>query len=110
VPPLDLKNKALLKWASYLSPAYLRVGGTEADRVYYALKKKEPVPSKPVVDYQLVLKKKQWKQLIRFTKKVGARLVFTLNCGWSDRLPDGSWDSSNARSSLRIPQGNDCRW
>jgi len=97
VPPLDLKNKALLKWASYLSPAYLRVGGTEADRVYYALKKKEPVPSKPVVDYQLVLKKKQWKQLIRFTKKVGARLVFTLNCGWSDRLPDGSWDSSNAR-------------
>lgn len=97
VPPLDLKNKILLKWASHLYPAYLRVGGTEADRVYYALKKKEPVPPKPVVDYQLVLKKKQWKQLIRFTKKVGAQLVFTLNCGWSDRMPDGSWDSSNAR-------------
>ncbi len=61
VPPLDLQNKHLVRWASYLSPVYLRVGGTEADVVYYSLKKKEPVPLKPVMDYQLVLRKKQWK-------------------------------------------------
>jgi len=77
---------SLLKWASYLSPAYLRVRGTEADRVYYALKKKEPVPSKPVVDYQLVLKKKQWKQLML--------RIFTFSpIWWKNSIPKHSqWD------------------
>ncbi|MCX7788908.1 MAG: glycoside hydrolase [Spirochaetes bacterium] len=97
VSPLDLKNPDLIRWASYLSPAYLRIGGTEADRVYYRLKKKDPFPERPTVSYQLVLKKKQWKQILSFTKKVGAKLVFTLNCGWSDRTEGGEWDSTNAQ-------------
>ncbi len=97
VPPLDLKNPDLIRWASYLSPAYLRIGGTEADRVYYRLKKKDLPPEKPNISYQLVLKKKQWKRILSFTKKVDAKLLFTLNCGWADRTEDGEWESTNAQ-------------
>ncbi|MFQ3620424.1 MAG: glycoside hydrolase [Spirochaetales bacterium] len=97
VEPLELKDPKLIRWASYLSPAFLRIGGTEADRVYYRIKKKLPPPERTQVDYQLVLKKKQWKQIISFTRKVGANLIFTLNCGWADRTETGDWDSLNAQ-------------
>ncbi|HOV39579.1 MAG TPA: hypothetical protein PLG79_12695 [Spirochaetales bacterium] len=102
VDPLDIKNPALIHWSKYLSPFLIRVGGTEADRVYYRLRKKkhkkqlkqEQVP-KP--GYDLVLKKKRWNRLNGFIKKTGGSLVFTLSCGWSDRDKRGAWMEQNAR-------------
>src|SRR6056297_2628767 len=34
--PVDLQNQALRSYARMLAPAYLRLGGSESDRVFYA--------------------------------------------------------------------------
>lgn len=95
VPPLDLTRAPLVRLARALSPAFLRVGGTEADHVYYAMND-APVPP----GYELVLDRDTWDALHGFTRDARLELFFTINAGPGARDPDGAWRSENAAALL----------
>ena len=98
VPVYDFTRPALLVLAAGLSPALLRIGGTEADRVYYDLSA-APVttPPAPYVD---VLTQTLWDGVNRFAMDVGFQVVFTLNAGPGPRDATGAWTPANAKTLL----------
>ncbi|NUM35891.1 MAG: hypothetical protein HUU50_15210 [Candidatus Brocadiae bacterium] len=82
-----------------LAPAYLRIGGSEADKVYYDLQEKTttPIPS----GYHSALTKKQWDSLHSFIKRNSLGLIFTLNAGPGNRNSDGTWLPDNSEALLK---------
>jgi heparanase 1 len=99
VPPVDLGRERLRDLAQALAPAYLRIGGTEADRIYYAVGDNGAEPPPP--GYDLVLSSARWAELVDFAKSVGLDLFFTLNAGPSTRDEKGRWTTENAERLLR---------
>lgn len=93
VAPLDLTDPKLLSYARALSPAVLRIGGTEADRVRYHLKKGPP----PAGTHDYWLRKGDWKRIHKLVRKAGLELLFTLSAGPEDRDAAGGWLDANAR-------------
>lgn len=94
VEAIDLRRPRLLELARALGPAYLRVGGTEADHVYYAVgaaRGREPPPA-----YELQLDEPTWDALVAFARSAGFELAFTLNAGPSARDEAGAWHPGNA--------------
>ncbi len=116
--PVDLDNRALRRYARALAPAYLRLGGSESDRVRYAVgdagtaarerpparerasvrSDRKPGLAAPGPDYRSVLTGERWDELSRFAWDVGFDLVVTLNAGPGPRGRDGSWNPDNARA------------
>jgi heparanase 1 len=94
VPPLDLTRPELIARARALGPAYLRVGGTEADHVYYAVGAARD--SARPREYELELDEPTWNALGDFTRAVGFELMFTVNAGPSARDDEGAWRPDNA--------------
>lgn len=92
VEPLDLGRPELEAYARALGPALVRIGGTEADRVRYHLKK-GPVPG----THEYSLRKADWKRIHRFVRRSGLGLVFTLSAGPEDRDAAGGWLDVHAR-------------
>lgn len=77
--PLDWKNPELIKLTKALSPAILRIGGSEADHLYYTLER-EPIRNLPDhFDTQLLTT--QLNDLFTFLKVTETELFFTLNAG-----------------------------
>jgi len=110
---LDFKTERLLRLAKTLSPAMLRIGGTEADRLFYKPGKK--AASEFFLDgryddeslhgsdqlqtlhaHEYTLKKGLWKKIHDFTASTGMSLVFTVSAGLADRDADGVWHEDNA--------------
>ncbi|HWO08211.1 MAG TPA: hypothetical protein VNN80_01985, partial [Polyangiaceae bacterium] len=99
VAPFDLSRPKLSRLARALAPAYLRVGGTEADHVYYAL---EPGAAAALpAGYELELSAAMWDGLAAFAADAGLDLMFTLNAGPGPRLGQGAWRADNAEALLR---------
>lgn len=94
IPAIDLRRPRLLELARALGPAYLRVGGTEADHVYYAVGAARG--SQRPRAYELELDEPTWDALVAFARDAGFELVFTLNAGPSARDEHGAWRSDNA--------------
>jgi heparanase 1 len=94
VPPLDLTRPELVARAKALGPAYLRVGGTEADYVYYAVGAASS--SQRPSEYELELDEPTWNSLTDFARAAGFELMFTINAGPSARDEDGAWLPDNA--------------
>lgn len=94
VPAIDLQQPRLIELARALGPAYLRVGGTEADHVYYAVGAARGRERPPA--YELELDEPTWDALVAFARSAGFELVFTLNAGPSARDAGGAWRSDNA--------------
>lgn len=99
-PLFDFNRSRLDLLASALAPAYLRLGGSEADKVYYNLE--AGGDSRPLIPpgYHSALKRSQWDAACEFARRNGLGLVFTLNVGPASRKSDGSWDAGNAESLL----------
>lgn len=101
--PLDLESPRLLRLARALSPASLRIGGTEADRVRYKSGGKAAkrlgiaFGESPGAEsgHELTLGKGAWKRLHRFVKKAGFELLFNVSAGPSDRDGRGAWTEEN---------------
>jgi heparanase 1 len=53
IDPLDIKNPVLIHWSKYLSPFLIRIGGTEADRVYYRVGSKKQLKQEPVQKHRV---------------------------------------------------------
>lgn len=96
VPPYDFSRPALRSLAEALAPAYLRVGGTDADRTVYEA---AGAPA-DVGAGRWRLSRKTWQNVSRFAQDVGFRLIFTLNAGEAARDASGRWDPASARGLI----------
>jgi heparanase 1 len=81
VATINLQSPRLRKLAKALSPAYLRVGGSEADDAVFDL---DGACSKSrggsgIPDAAFCLKVDRWEELIAFTEDTGLDLVFDVN-------------------------------
>jgi heparanase 1 len=99
VPPFDFTRARLLALAGPLGHAMLRVGGTDADRTYYALG--DPPPSTPPPGYQWILTRAQFDALSAFASALDFQILFTLNAGVGPRDQQGPWQPDNARALMR---------
>lgn len=98
VAPYDFARPRLRRLAQELAPAYLRIGGTEADKVYYDLGD-APVTTAPG-KYKAVLTRAQWDGVNAFAKALDYRVLFTINAGPGPRDAANAWQPDNARALL----------
>ncbi|MBB3047929.1 heparanase 1 [Litorivivens lipolytica] len=87
VPPMNLNTKKLDKLVQKLGPAYLRIGGSEADKIHYF--------DRPVSEPDaLVLTHQQWDDLHAFVERNQLKLFFTCKYGLFSRKEHGRWQGS----------------
>ena len=98
--PLDFSNSKFNKLTRNLAPAYLRIGGSESDKIYYDLNSEKLFADDVPLGYESVLTKNRWKEVNNFTKQNNLELSFTLNAGPSSRNKDGKWDSKNSEELI----------
>jgi heparanase len=98
VPPFDFARARLAGLARPLGHAYLRVGGTDADRTYYALD--DPPPAAPPAGYAWMLTRAEWNALADFARANDFELLFTLDAGAGPRHDGGAWQPDNARALI----------
>jgi heparanase len=111
VAPFDLARPELVRLARALAPAYLRVGGTEADHVYYGVERRGAAdPASPAearsaselpAGYELELSAPMWDALAGFAGAADLDLMFTLNAGPGPRSQGVAWEADNAEALLR---------
>jgi len=106
VPPYDFTRSKLRKLAAELAPAYLRVGGSLADTIYYDMSA-QPLEQAPA-PYRYVLARQQWDAVCDFALDVGVEIMFTLNAGPGPRDADGLWIADNARDLIEYTLARDC--
>ena len=99
-PLFDFDRPKLDLLTSALAPAYLRIGGSEADKVYYDLNTDEDARTDIPPGFDSVLKRKQWQTIHSFVDRNHLKLVFTLNTGPGNRNDYGKWDPGNARELM----------
>jgi len=99
VPPFQFSRARLRRLAGALAPAYLRIGGTDADRTVYDVGGDEATPGLDAERAQArwVLTRAQWDEVNRFARELDLRLFFTLNACPAARDADGGWDPGGAR-------------
>lgn len=99
---LDLQDERLIKLATALAPANLRVGGSNADVAVY----NEEFPGGEACDAEALsdrvcLSPARWDELLDFARKTGLSLVFTLNImNGRDATGQGAFNASNAHALL----------
>lgn len=91
--PLDFANEKLIKLAKALSPAYLRIGGTEADNILFDTETK--------VDTILTMNKQTWDNINNFSQKTELELFYTVNAGPLVRDEAHDWNSKNFEKLLQ---------
>ena len=95
-PVFNFRQPLLDLLAGALAPAYFRIGGSEADRVWYAIKANAaPIPA----GYTSILTRNQWDEANQFAIRNGLQIVFTLNAGPGPRQR-GIWNSENAQDLI----------
>jgi heparanase 1 len=102
VPAFDFGRARLAALMQPLGHAYLRIGGTDADRTFYAL---TPAPTPPP-NYQWLLTRAEIDALGAFAKAHDLQILFTLNAGAGPRNAGGPWQPDNARELVRYATAN----
>jgi heparanase len=87
----DFARPRLRRLAAALAPAYLRIGGTDADRTAYFEAGRGA---------RWVLTRERWDEVNEFARALDLRLAFTLNAGPGARDGDGNWDPASARALI----------
>jgi hypothetical protein len=95
-PPIDLTNPKLRMLAAALGPAYLRVSGTWANTTYFA--DTDQPPSRPPRGFTGILARRQWGDVVRFSRAVNSQIVTSFAA--SDRDAAGRWKAKEARRLL----------
>ncbi len=99
-PVFDFDRPRLDLLAAALAPAYLRIGGTEADKTYYDLAAPWTARIDPPEGYGSAMTRGQWDGVNAFASRNGLKLVFTINTGPATRRDGGSWDPRNAEKLI----------
>ncbi len=97
-PPYDFTRPKLRALATALSPAYLRIGGTTADDVYYDMS--DSPAATPPAPYQYVMTRAQWDAVNSFATATGMRVMFTIDAGPGPRDAKLAWTPDNAQALL----------
>ncbi|CAA0093580.1 Uncharacterised protein [Zhongshania aliphaticivorans] len=93
IPPLKLTSAKLDRLVDLLGPAYLRIGGSEADKIHYF--------DNPDGDPDaLVLTKPQWDELHAFLQRNDLKLIFTCKYGLFKREHHGRWQGTELQGLL----------
>lgn len=98
VEPLDLNQPKLDQLIEALGPAYVRVGGSEADKVHYFTRLKNASTEPPDA---LVLTKEMWHNLHNFCQRHDLHLMFTMKYGLFERRQQGAWQSDEVEALLQ---------
>lgn len=102
----DFERPRLRNLAAELSPALLRIGGTQADRVYYDLSD-QPVSQAPT-PYADVMDRSIWDPACDFAEALDLELMFTINAGPGPRDQDGLWTDTQARELIEYTMARGC--
>lgn len=94
VDPYDFTRPELAKLAGALAPAMLRIGGSEADRVYYDIDGSLTEAPEP---YETIFTGAQFDGVGEFAMANGLDVFFTLNAGPGPRDDNLAWTPDNAR-------------
>lgn len=94
VAPLNLNNEKLDKLVHALGPAWLRVGGSEADKIHY-------FSSPDTSSDNLVLSKSMWDSLHAFIQRHDLHFMFTAKYGLFKRSESGGWAGGELEELLR---------
>jgi len=99
-PVFDFTRPQLNRYVAELRPAFLRIGGSESDKIYYDLNEAATSADNTPEGYESVLTRGQWNALADFARRHELQIIFTLNAGPSARNADGSWNPQNARELI----------
>jgi heparanase 1 len=91
----DFSRPRLHLLAKELAPAYLRIGGSEADVLYYDLD--DHSEQEPPAPYDLVFSRQMWDDIHAFAQAVGYTVFFTVNAGPATRDEEKNWTIENAQ-------------
>jgi heparanase 1 len=100
VAPYDFGRPRLRALAAALAPAYLRIGGTDADRTHIDLSA-APSPTPPA-GFEWVLTKAEWDGAVSFASDLGFQILFTIDAGAGPRTPDGAWHADDVTPLLQL--------
>ncbi|HXS74905.1 MAG TPA: hypothetical protein VN753_01925 [Terracidiphilus sp.] len=95
--PIDLSNPRLLKLATALSPAYVRVSGTWANSSFFQ-DSDAPAAAQPPEGFRGVLTRAQWKGVIDFSHAADAPIVTSVAISSGVRNKDGVWTPEQAKA------------
>ena len=95
VPPLVLEHPKLSQYVEHLKPAYLRVGGSEADTIHYFCSQELPHEKEPELSEAI------WNRLLDFIKQHQLKFMFTFKYGAFDRKQHGKWNGSDSAALLQ---------
>ncbi|WAJ70400.1 glycoside hydrolase [Catenovulum adriaticum] len=93
VSPIDLTAKKLNRLVKALGPSYLRVGGSEADKIHYFSRPAQQPDA-------LVLTTEMWDHLHQFVQQNQLKLIFTFKYGLFERSQHGNWQGSEIKALL----------
>lgn len=99
IDPYDFDRPALRPLAAALAPAMMRIGGTDADHLWYDT-------SGAVVEapegYRGVIDVPTWDRVVSFAEDTGLEVFFTLNAGPSARDDTDAWTGANAAEFMAL--------
>ena len=105
-PVYDFSRPRLRALASELTPAFLRIGGSDADRVFYDMTD-EPVAEEELPEeFEFVLTAEQVDGIFEFSEVMGFDVMFTLSAGPGARDEAGDWTPDMARTLLQYVSDN----
>ncbi len=99
-PPLDLQQEKLDKLVQSLGASYVRVGGSEADKLHYFTSHNAPDQD------ALPLTQAIWHQLHDFCQRNDLWLMFTFKYGLFERRLQGQWQANEVIDLLTYSQQN----
>lgn len=96
-PVFDFDRPQLDRMTQALAPLYLRIGGSESDKIFYALNEEKTTPH----GYASMLTGRQWARMHSFCERNDCEMMFTLNAGPGTRDADGKWNPAHAEALIR---------
>ncbi|MBM6551796.1 glycoside hydrolase [Marinomonas ostreistagni] len=95
VPPLAFNPPKLSQFVQHLSPAYLRVGGSEADTIHYFCADQAPHDKEPELSEAI------WNRLLDFIAQHDLKFMFTFKYGAFNRSQHGNWNGADSAALLQ---------
>ncbi len=100
VAPLNLNSAKLDILTQALGPAYLRIGGSEADKIHYFTASADEPDA-------LILQPQTWDDLHKFKERNQLQLVFTAKYGLFKRTQHGLWQDNEVSTLLDYSRAHD---
>jgi len=106
-PVYDFGRPRLRALAAELAPAFLRIGGSDADRVLYDMAESPIAEEDLPAGFEFVLTADQVDGIFDFAEALGFDVMFTLSAGPGARNEEGDWTPDMARVLLEYVTSND---